>query len=166
MLGFFSRRVLGSRILKRVTVSLAFSAISFRQIDSSTLRSAFGPPLQKSTTQEVFRIRPGFEVNVHYSLIHQVCRLDIAPGLASKEEVDEALATAVPLSKRGKRWNQFMEMDGLFGFANTYYEKVVVTEDVFPSKVINKNPGASIVFKDKACGWKAGQDTFDHPPRS
>ncbi len=103
-------------------------------------------------------------MTVRFSMDGQACSIEIPSGVASRDEVHRILDKAVPISVRGKKWNQFQEFEGFAGFVSTYYEAVVVTEDIFTSDALNKNPGASVIFKDKKCGWKANQDEFDRPP--
>ena len=68
-----------------------------------------------------------------------------------------------PVSIRGNRWNEMTEFTGLSGSRNTYYERVLVSQQIFSSQAINKNPGAVVMSKEKRCGWKP--DAFDTPPK-
>jgi hypothetical protein len=137
------------------------------ETDSSSLRALFGPPMKKVGTppSEVFTVLPGVEMTATYSITgSKVCRLEIPHGVASKEKIDRILEQAVPASTRGKKWNSVEGWFGLGGNSSTRYERVIVSEDLFTSQVINKNPGAVVTFKDKLCGWKPG-DPLDRPPQ-
>ena len=156
------------RLLSYLAICLVCETAAYTQADPSSLRSAFGPPSRssESPSTEVFTIRAGFELTAHYSTDHELCKLEIEPGKAGKAEIDQVLEKAVPFSARGKRWSRIQEMDGLSGFENTYYEKVIVSKDLFTTASLNQKPGAEILFKNKTCGWKPGQDVFDKPSPS
>ena len=62
---------------------------------------------------------------------------------------------------RGKIWNRLDEFDGFSGDRRTYYENVVITEDIFTSRALDKRPGAIAVFKENECGWKGANDPFN-----
>jgi hypothetical protein len=130
------------------------------------LRAMFGPPVKKTEAPpgETFVVRPGVEMTVTYATADgRVCKLEIPSGVAGKREVDGILEQVVPLSTRGGVWNRMQEWTGIAGVASTYYERVIVSEDVFTPKAIDKRPGATVLFKDRRCGWKPG-DPFDKPP--
>jgi len=114
---------------------------------------------------EVFAVLPGVEMTVKYATADDsVCRIEIPSGVATQQQVEEILEKAVPASTRGKKWNEVSMFIGLSGFTSVYYERVLVMKQEFLPKVMNKNPGASITFKTKVCGWKS--DSFAGPPRS
>ena len=134
---------------------------------SAVLRAIFGPPTEKSGAppREVFAVRPGVEMTVTYATEDgPVCKLEIPSGVANKQQVIHILEQVVPVSTRGKEWDKVYEMNGISGFRSTYYEHVIVLVDDFTSQAINKNPGATVIFKTQRCGWKPGSDSFDRPP--
>ncbi|MBV9265668.1 MAG: hypothetical protein JO061_05815 [Acidobacteriaceae bacterium] len=105
-------------------------------------------------------------MTVTYSKTGKVCAIQIQSGVGTAQEIGRALEQAVPSSERGNRWTDFKEYSGVAGFMNTYYEHVIITEDIFTPNALNKKPGARVIFKDKECGWKPGSDPFDTPPRA
>jgi hypothetical protein len=70
------------------------------------------------------------------------------------------------MHERGEIWNRLVEFSGLSGDRRTYYEKVVITEDIFTPRTLDKRPGATAVFKENECGWKDADDPFDRKPHS
>jgi hypothetical protein len=94
-----------------------------------------------------------------------VCKMEIPSGAATKQDIDQILEQALPVSSRGKEWTKVFAMTGIAGFNSTYYERVIVMVDDFTSDAINKNPGATVIFKSEVCGWKPGSDSFDRPPQ-
>lgn len=154
------------RSLAWLAICIASSLHVCGQPDSRSLRSSFGRPVKrfKNPPKEVFVVLPGVVLAATYSPDHQLCTLEIARGVANKQQIDEVLEKAVLSADRGKKWNEFQRWVGIGGFENRYYEKVIITEDMFTSPVINKNPGLKVLFKKQTCGWKRGTDIFDVPP--
>ena len=157
----WSMRQVGLFILN---VCFCFTAAG--QVNDAALRAAFGQPVPGSVLHvKIFKVAPGLQMTVRFGSRGQACQIEIPPGVANTDEVHRILEKAVPLVARGKKWNQFLAFMGLAGFSNTYYENVIFTEDVFASWSREKNPGATVVFKDKDCGWKDTQDELDRPAR-
>jgi hypothetical protein len=103
------------------TILLLIAASSaFAQLDSFTLHSKYGAPLDRET----FTVRPGIEMVVDYGPSKQVCRLQlpsgmqivgtVPPGAITKKQVDEVLTEVVPPSMRGKEVNR-MSMGTIVG---------------------------------------------------
>lgn len=149
-----------------LSISLACALHAYPQSDSHSLQSAFGPPIKRFETppKEVFAALPGIPLTASYSPDHKLCELEIPSGIASKKQVDEILEKAVPSAGRGKQWNAPEMMVGIGGVETRYYEKLIIQEEIFTRRAINKNPGATVLFKRSACGWKPGKDPFDTPP--
>jgi hypothetical protein len=142
--------------------------VLFAQVatDSSRLRVMFGPPIKKNRIlhTEVFTVRPDIEATATYSDgNNNLCQFEIPSGIAIKQQVEEVLDLVAPVSMRGDRWNEMTQFTGNSGFTNTYYERVLVSQQIFTSSAINKNPGAIVMSKEKRCGWKP--DVFDTPPK-
>jgi hypothetical protein len=126
----------------------------------------FGPPIKKNGTThtEVFTVRPRIEATATYSAGNSnLCSFEIPAGVASQPEVEEILEQVFPVSIRGDRWNETTEFTGLSGSTNAYYERVLISQQIFSSQAINKNPGAVVMSKEKRCGWKP--DVFDTAPK-
>lgn len=155
------------RALSLILLGLVCTVAARSQVDSNTLRSTFGPPIRTTSLppRDVFRV-DGLDITVDYSSRHRkVCSIEIQSGIADTATVELVLGRAVPLSTRGKMWNQLEEFDGLFGFLRTYYEKVIITEDISTSRGLRSNkPGIRVSFKDKECNWKDQDDPFDAQP--
>src|SRR5882724_2203422 len=91
-----------------VVLLAASSAIA--QEDAYSLRSKYGPPLDRET----FKVRPGIEMVVDYGPSKQVCKIQLPSGMkivgtvtvgaTTKEQVDEVLNEVVPPPIRGKRF--------------------------------------------------------------
>ena len=132
-------------------VLLAATSV-FGQIDASSLRSKYGPPLDRET----FMVRPGIEMVVDYGSGRQVCQIQLpsgehmvgsVPGVVTKQQVDEVLAEVVPFSVRGKEINHGIIATGAPMFYFTYYEHVNIGE----VKVNGTGTGITVTFKDPVC---------------
>jgi hypothetical protein len=133
-------------------------------IDSSALRAVFGPPTRKleAPPGEVFAVLPGVEMTVTYAKSGTVvCKLEIPSHRASKKQVERILDRALPVSTRGKKGNELLDMSGGSGFHSTYYERLIILIDNYTRDVLDKRPGATVIFKSSACGWKPGTDVMD-----
>ena len=106
---------------------------------------------------------PNMEMIVTYGPGKLVCSLKIPPSAAPSEELHRVLEEVAPPATLGKKWNGMEIMFGMGGYRNTYYEHAIVTEQLLAVDREHKNLGASVVFKEKACGWNPGKDTFDTP---
>jgi hypothetical protein len=134
-------------------LSLIAASSAFAQLDSFTLHSKYGPPLERET----FTVRPGIEMVVDYGPSKQVCRIQlpsgsqivgtVPPGAVTKQQVDEVLAEVVPLSMRGKEMNRMSMATGLPMMVATEYEHVMISE----SKNGSIGTGITVTFKDSSC---------------
>lgn len=137
-------------------------SLASAQIDSYSLRSKFGASIANRTGYQVFRSKEGVQLKVRYSLSRRkACSIEIEAGLADAATVEKVLTLAVPMHDRGKIWNRLDEFDGFSGDRRTYYENVVITEDIFTSRALDKRPGAIAVLKENECGWKGANDPFN-----
>ena len=140
----------------RLGVLLLAATSAFGQIDSSSLRSKYGPPLDR----EIFTVRPGIEMVVDYGSGRQVCQIQlpsgehmvgsVSAGVVTKAQVDEVLNEEVPLSVRGKELNRLMGQTGLTTFFLTDYENVSIGE----VQVGGIGQGITVTFKDPSCPRK------------
>src|SRR5258708_18332881 len=86
----------------RVAVDLVAASSAFAQIDTISLRSKYGAPLDRET----FTVRPGIEMVVDYGPGKQVCRIQLPSGMrivrtipagaVPKQQIDEVLEEVVP----------------------------------------------------------------------
>ena len=154
---------MAKRSLTWLVVWIAYSLRAYDQSDSRSLRAAFGSPTKrlKNSTREVFQALPGLGLTATYAPDHKLCKVEIASGSASKQQVDEVLDKAVPPSARGKMAGTLENWTGLGGYETRYYQKVIIFEEIFTSNAINKNPGATVAIKERTCGWQPRWDPFD-----
>jgi len=130
--------------------------VAFGQIDTFTLRSKYGVPVDRET----FTVRPGIEMVVDYGPSKQVCRIqlpsgiqivgEVPPGAITKQQIDEVLNEVVPSSIRGKEINRMVAATGTIMAFVTDYEKIDLTE----MKNGAVAAGVTVVFKDPACPKK------------
>src|SRR5580692_7611061 len=101
---------------------------AFGQIDASSLRSKYGPPLDRET----FIVRPGIEMVVDYGSSRQVCQIklpsgdrmvgSVPAGVITKQQLNEVLDEVVPPSVRGKEVNRGLIYTGAPMLSFTDYE--------------------------------------------
>jgi hypothetical protein len=124
---------LGSTMHSRILFAiccLGFVLPAVAQLDSSALRSKYGPPLNRET----FRMPAGFDLIVDYDAANQVCKLEVPALMPSHEKVSNAdemkrrmydfLADLVPNAMRGKELGTLMV--GIVSFVE--YEHVTIGE--------------------------------------
>src|SRR5260370_36469407 len=98
---------------------LVAASSAFAQIDTFSLRSKYGAPLDR----ESFTVRPGIEMVVDYGPSKQVCRIQlpsgvrivgtVPPDVVTKQQIDEILDEVLPPSIRGKEINRMMMAVGV-----------------------------------------------------
>ena len=141
------------KFLTGTALLLIGASSAFAQLDSFTLHSKYGAPLERET----FTVRPGIEMVVDYGLSKQVCRLQlpsgmqivgtVPPGAITKQQVDQILAELVPPSMRGKEVNSMSMATGLHMTLATEYDHVTISESMNGST----GNGISVTFKDASC---------------
>lgn len=141
------------RFLTSTMFLLIAAPSAFAQLDSFTLHSKYGVPLDRET----FTVRPGIEMVVDYGPSKQVCRIQlpsgtqyggkIPDGAVTKERVAEVLDEVVPISLRGKEVNRMVQMMGLASVSMTIYEHVTISE----SSNGQMGTGITVTFKDASC---------------
>jgi hypothetical protein len=104
------------------------------QIDTSSLRSKYGAPLERET----FMVRPGIGMVVDYGPSKHVCRIHLPSGLdfiateypsaITKKQIDEVVDEVVPLLIRGKELRQKVIGTGEAALLTTEYEEVQIEE--------------------------------------
>jgi hypothetical protein len=147
--------------LRLIQIGLLCGFVAIAQINSATLRSAFGVPIAKGPGYEVLRSK-GIDLTIKFSRRHRrVCSVEIKPGQADAKTVEAIMDQAVPIVDRGKMRNRLDEYDGLAGDRTTYYDKLIIREDIYTSRALDKRPGAIAIVKDLQCGWREGDDPFD-----
>jgi hypothetical protein len=134
-------------------VALVAASSAFAQVDAFSLRSKYGPPLDRDT----FTVRPGIEMVVDYGPSKQVCRIQlpsgmrivgtVPPGAVAKQQIDQVLDEVLPPSIRGKEVNRGTMATGVPMFFITEYEHVTIGE----LQVDGIGKGITVTFKDEAC---------------
>jgi hypothetical protein len=137
-----------STILLLIAASPAFA-----QLDSFTLHSKYGAPLDRET----FTVRPGIEMVVDYGPGKQVCQIQlpsgmqivgtIPPGAITKQQIDEILTEVAPPSMRGKELNRMSMTTGGHTMFAIEYEKVTIAE----TDSWNIGNGIRVTIKDASC---------------
>jgi len=122
------------RFLTNTSFLLIAASSAFAQLDSFTLHSKYGTPIDRET----FTVRRGIEMVVDYGLSKQVCRIQlpsgtqyggtIPDGVVTKKRIEEVLDEVVPISLRGKEVNKMVQIMGLPSVSMTIYEYVTISE--------------------------------------
>ena len=113
---------------------LGFALPGVAQLNSSALRSKYGPPLNRET----FHMPAGFDLIADYDAANQVCKLKVPALMPTNEQVSNAaamkrrmydfLADLVPAAMRGKELNRGAFMSGLISWSSVEYEHVTIIE--------------------------------------
>jgi hypothetical protein len=140
------------RAAVRLVICLGCASSAFAQIDAASLRSKYGPPLERET----FTVRPGIEMIVDYGPNKQVCRIQLPSGeqyggtvpenAITKQRIDEVLNEVIPPSVRGKEKGKGSASFGVT-ILFTEYENVMISEP--ESDVIGRK--ITVTFKDPVC---------------
>jgi hypothetical protein len=141
------------RFLASTILSLVATSSAFAQIDAFSLRSKYGPPLDRET----FTVRPGIEMIVDYGPSKSVCRIQLPSGMrivgtvplgtVTKQQIDEILDEVIPPAIRGKEIKRGLTAMGAAMFSLTDYEHVSIGE----AQNADIGKGITVTFKDAAC---------------
>jgi len=134
-------------------IALVATSPAFAQVDAYSLRSKYGPPLDRDT----FTVRPRIEMVVDYGPSKQVCKIQlpsgkqivgtVPEGMVTKQQVHEVLDEVIPPSIRGKELNTIMTATGAPMLFITVYEHVTIGE----FQIGDMGRGITVTFKDPAC---------------
>jgi hypothetical protein len=120
------------------------------QIDASSLRAKYGPPLAKET----FIPRPGIEMVVEYAPNTHVCRIQpppIAPSrepsVESTQAIDDFLIELAPLAMRGKELRRWTASFGALSMSAIQYENVTISK----SLQAGTRTGLTVTFHHEDC---------------
>jgi hypothetical protein len=106
------------RLLNTITFLLIAVSSAHAQIDAFSLRSKYGPPLDRET----FTVRPGIEIRVDYGPAKQACVILLPSGMTAREpspdvirreQMKAVLDEVVPDSVRGKEIQRFVVGAGI-----------------------------------------------------
>jgi hypothetical protein len=133
---------------------LGFALPAVAQLDSSGLRSKYGPPLNRET----FHMPAGFDLVVDYDAANQVCELEVPALMPTNEKVSNAgemkqrmydfLADLLPAAKRGKELRQMMNIHGMISISSVEYEHVTISELQYADQPFGNNNTITLTFKN------------------
>jgi hypothetical protein len=142
-------------------VLLALPAMA--QLDSSALRSKYGPPLNRET----YRMPAGFDLIVDYSAGNQVCKIQVPALMPTKDKVGRAsemkqrmyefLADLVPGSLRGKELGRYVEMMGAISMSVIEFEHVTINEVQYANQPFGNDNTITVTFKNEKCQELTGK---------
>jgi hypothetical protein len=120
------------------------------QIDASSLRAKYGPPLAKESVIP----RPGIEMVVEYAPNTHVCRIQLPPKAPSREPsvestqaIDAFLIELPPLAMRGKELRRWTASFGALSMSAIKYENVTISE----SLQAGTRAGLTVTFHHEDC---------------
>lgn len=133
---------------------LGFAMPVVAQLDSSALRSKYGPPLNR----EIFHMPAGFDLVVDYDAANQVCKLEVPALMPSHEKVSNAdemkrrmydfLADLVPAAMRGKELGRMIEISGMISISSVEYEHITIHELQYANQSFGRDNTITLTFKN------------------
>ncbi len=148
------------RAAVRLAICLGCASSAFGQMDAFSLRSRYGPPLERET----FTVRPGTEMIVDYGPNKQVCRIQLPSGIQyggivpdnaiTKQRIDEVLNEVVPPSIRGLELGH--GPDGIWSSLTitfTLYERLSISEALKEGVGI----GITVSLTDPSCAKQSAR---------
>ena len=133
---------------------LGFTLPAVAQLDSSALRSKYGPPLNRET----FHMPEGFDLVVDYDAANQVCKLEVPALMPTQEKVSNSeemkkrmydfLRDAVPAALRGKEQGRGIIMLGAISLLSIDYEHVMIGEAQHANQPFDRNNTITVTFKN------------------
>ena len=131
---------------------LGFALPAVAQLNSSTLRSKYGPPLNRET----FHMPQGFDLVVDYDAANQACKM-VVPALMPtdakvgnseemKKRMYDFLADVVPAAMRGKELRRGAFMSGLSSMSSVEYEHVTIHEFQYANQPFDSNNIITVTF--------------------
>ena len=141
------------RLLIGIIVSITAASSAYAQLDAFSLRSKYGPPLDRET----FTVRPEVQIRVDYGPAKQACAIllpsgssvvgEPSPRFITREQIKAVLDDLIPDSVRGKEIKRGVMGAGMLWVVYTEYEHVTIDER-FKSGI---GTGIVVTFKDPAC---------------
>jgi hypothetical protein len=133
---------------------LGFALPAIAQLNSSALRSKYGPPLNRET----FHMPAGFDLIVDYDAGNQVCKMkvpalmptdeQVANAAVMKQRMYEFLADLVPAAMRGKELRRGAFMSGLSSMSSVEYEHVTIHELQYAAQPFARDNTITVTFKN------------------
>jgi hypothetical protein len=126
------------------------------QLDSYTLRSKYGAPLNRET----YKMSQGFDLVVDYGAGNQACKLEMpaemppqetASGPSDpKQQMQDFLLDLVPAAMRGKELNRMLSSFGAFSVSMIMYEHLMISETHLAGQP-GRGETITVNFKDDDC---------------
>src|SRR5258705_8975829 len=94
-------------MVAKFVLAIASIGCMHAQITSATLQRSFGSPetLSRKPVQQAFKIGREFKMLVDYDADGNACQIVLPFTTTSRDRAESILATAVPNSVRGEKWN-------------------------------------------------------------
>lgn len=132
---------------------LGFAMPVVAQLNSSALRSKYGPSLNRET----FHMPEGFDLVVDYDAGNQVCKLEVPALMPTQEKVSNSqemkrrmydfLADLVP-AMRGKELRRGAFMSGLSSMSSVEYEHITIHEFQYANQPFGRDNTITVTFKN------------------
>jgi len=133
---------------------LGFTLPAVAQLNSSALRSKYGPPLNRET----FHMPEGFDLVVDYDAANQACKM-VVPALMPtnakvsnseemKKRMYDFLADLVPAAMRGKELRRGAFMSGMISISSVQYEHVTIDELQYANQPFGRDNTITVTFKN------------------
>jgi hypothetical protein len=132
---------------------LGFALPAVAQLNSSALRSKYGPPLNRET----FHMPEGFGLVVDYDAANQACKLEVPALMPTNAKVSNSeemkkrmydfLADVVPAAMRGKELGRSAFMSGLISMSSVEYEHVTIHESQYAGQPFDGKNTITVTFK-------------------
>jgi hypothetical protein len=129
---------------------LGFALPAVAQLNSSALRSKYGPPLNRET----FHMPQGFDLVVDYDAANQACKMEVPALMPTNAKVSNSeemkkrmydfLADLVPAAMRGKELGTLMVASVSF----VEYEHVTIGELQHGDQRFGRNNTITVTFKN------------------
>jgi hypothetical protein len=133
---------------------LGFAMPVVAQLNSSALRSKYGPPLNRET----FHMPAGFDLIVDYDAGNQLCKMKVPALMPTEEKVANSeqmkrrmydfLADLLPPAMRGKELNRGAFMSGLISMSSVEYEHVTINELQYANQPFSRDNTITVTFKN------------------
>lgn len=131
---------------------LSFALPASAQLDSSALRSKYGPPLNRET----FHMPEGFDLVVDYDAANQACKMvvpalmptnaKVANAVVMKQRMYDFLADLVPAALRGKEVTHGAFISGLISMSSVEYEHVTFHELQYANQPFSRDNTITVTF--------------------
>ena len=133
---------------------LGFALPAVAQLNSSALRSKYGPPLNRET----FHMPEGFDLVVDYDAANKACKMVVPARMPTNAKVGNSeemkkrmydfLADVVPAAMRGKELGRSGFMSGMISISSVQYEHVTINELQYANQPFGADNTITLTLKD------------------